>query len=43
MPAVDVSSTQIRTAVASDEEITGLTSDAVVSVIRRHGLYGATA
>ena len=42
MPAVDVSSTQIRTAVASDEEITGLTSDAVVSVIRRHGLYGAT-
>jgi nicotinate-nucleotide adenylyltransferase len=43
MPAVDVSSTRIRAAVASGEDISGLTSDAVVSVIRRYGLYGATA
>lgn len=42
MPMVDVSSTRIRSAVASGKSIIGLTSDAVVSVIRQRGLYGAT-
>jgi nicotinic acid mononucleotide adenylyltransferase len=43
MPRVDVSSTRVRASVASGESITGLTSDAVASVIRHHGLYGASA
>ncbi len=43
MPMVDVSSTRVRAAVASGESITGLTTDAVASVIRHHGLYGASA
>ena len=43
MPLVDVSSTGIRSQVASGEDIASLTSESVVAVVRRHGLYGATA
>jgi nicotinate-nucleotide adenylyltransferase len=43
MPMVDVSSTRVRASVAAGESIAGLTSDAVASVIRHHGLYGASA
>jgi nicotinate-nucleotide adenylyltransferase len=43
MPLVDVSSTGIRSQVASGEDIASLTSEPVVAVVRRHGLYGATA
>jgi nicotinate-nucleotide adenylyltransferase len=43
MPAVDVSSTRVRASVAAGEDMIGLTTDAVAEVIRRHGLYGATA
>jgi nicotinate-nucleotide adenylyltransferase len=43
MPRVDVSSTRVRASVSSGESITGLTSDAVASVIRQRGLYGASA
>jgi len=43
MPLVDVSSTSIRAKVASGEEIVTLTSKSVAAVVRRNGLYGATA
>ena len=43
MPTVDVSSTRVRASVAAGEDMIGLTTDAVAAVIRRHGLYGATA
>jgi nicotinic acid mononucleotide adenylyltransferase len=43
MPLVDVSSTGIRAKVASGEDIVSLTSDSVAAVVRRHGLYGASA
>ena len=43
MPLVDVSSTGIRAKVASGEDIASLTSESVAAVVRRHGLYGATA
>ena len=43
MPTVDVSSTRVRASVATGEDMIGLTSDAVAAVIRRHGLYGASA
>jgi nicotinic acid mononucleotide adenylyltransferase len=43
MPTVDVSSTRVRASVAAGEDMIGLTTDAVAEVIRRHGLYGATA
>lgn len=39
MPPVDVSSTQIRGAVARGESIEGLTTPSVVRVIESHGLY----
>ena len=44
MPAVDVSSTQIRALVASGSAIRELTNDGVSAVINAHGLYrGVTA
>ena len=43
MPLVDVSSTSIRAKVASGEDIASLTSESVAAVVRRNGLYGATA
>ena len=43
MPLVDVSSTGIRSQVASGEDIASLTSESVATIVRRHGLYGATA
>jgi nicotinate-nucleotide adenylyltransferase len=43
MPLVDVSSTGIRAKVASGEDIASLTSDSVADLVRRHGLYGASA
>jgi nicotinate-nucleotide adenylyltransferase len=43
MPLVDVSSTGIRAKVASGEDIASLTSESVATIIRHHGLYGATA
>jgi nicotinic acid mononucleotide adenylyltransferase len=43
MPLVDVSSTSIRAKVTSGEDIASLTSESVAAVVRRNGLYGATA
>jgi nicotinate-nucleotide adenylyltransferase len=43
MPLVDVSSTGVRAQVASGEDLASLTSDSIAAVVRRHGLYGATA
>jgi nicotinate-nucleotide adenylyltransferase len=43
MPLVDASSTGIRAKVASGEDIVSLTSDSVADLVRRHGLYGASA
>ena len=43
MPLVDVSSTAVRAAVAAGEDIASMTSAAVASLVRAHGLYGATA
>lgn len=43
MPAVDVSSTKVRAKVASGDDLAGLTSESVATIIRRHGLYGASA
>jgi len=39
MPAVDVSSTQIRNAVAADASIEGMTTESVRAFIDVHGLY----
>jgi nicotinate-nucleotide adenylyltransferase len=39
MPAVDVSSTQIRDAVAADASIEGMTTESVRALIDSHGLY----
>lgn len=41
VPAVDVSSTQIRERVARGEPITGMVDDAVARYIQQHGLYRA--
>ena len=43
MPAVDVSSTGVRAAVAAGDDISMMTSIAVSEIIRTHGLYGARA
>jgi nicotinate-nucleotide adenylyltransferase len=43
MPAVDVSSTEIRSRVASGESVDHLTTPAVVRAIERHGLYGVSS
>ena len=43
MPLVDVSSTDVRAAVASGADISGMTSSRVAELVRVNGLYGATA
>jgi nicotinate-nucleotide adenylyltransferase len=43
MPLVDVSSTGVRAQVASGEDFASLTTASVAAVVRRHGLYGASA
>jgi nicotinate-nucleotide adenylyltransferase len=43
MPRIDVSSTQVRRRVAEDRPIRYLVPDAVASLIREQGLYGAAA
>lgn len=43
MPAVDVSSSDIRARVANDVSIAGLTTDTVARIIDEHGLYRVPA
>ena len=43
MPAVDVSSSQVRARVAAGEPIDGLVTDAVAAYIAEHGLYRGEA
>lgn len=43
MPLVDVSSTTVRASVAAGNDVSSMTSPAVSTVIRAHGLYGANA
>ena len=43
MPLIDVSSTSVRTAAGSGDDVSAMTSASVVDIVRAHGLYGAKA
>ena len=43
MPLIDVSSTSVRAAAGSGDDVSGMTSAGVADIVRANGLYGAKA
>ena len=43
MPLIDVSSTNVRAAAGSGDDVSAMTSAGVADIVRAHGLYGAKA